>query len=60
LDIYLLDESATQVLAGSAFNNVGGDTVEVLGVLNNGTAPVIVKLMIVRQSGADPGLIKYV
>jgi Subtilase family len=60
LDIYLLDESATQVLAGSAFNNVGGDAVEVLGVRNNGTAPVIVKLMIVRQSGADPGLIKYV
>ena len=60
LDIYLLDESATQVLAGSAFNNVGGDAVEVLGVRNNGTAPVIVKLMIVKQSGADPGLIKYV
>jgi hypothetical protein len=32
LDIYLLDASATQVLAGSAFNNVGGDAVELLGV----------------------------
>ncbi len=60
LDIYLLDASATQVLAGSAFNNVGGDAVEVLGVRNNGTAPVTVKLMIVKHSGADPGLIKYV
>ena len=60
LDIYLLDASATQVLAGSAFNNVGGDAVEILGVRNNGTAPVTVKLMIVKHSGADPGLIKYV
>jgi hypothetical protein len=60
LDIYLLDASASQVLAGSAFNNVGGDAVELLGVSNNGNAPVAVKLMIVKHSGADPGLIKYV
>jgi Subtilase family/FG-GAP-like repeat len=60
LDIYLLDASATQVLAGSAFNNVGGDAVELLGVRNNGTAPLTVNLMIVKHSGADPGLIKYV
>jgi Domain of unknown function (DUF4214)/Subtilase family len=60
LDLYLLDASATQVLAGSAFNNVGGDAVEVLGVRNNGAAPVTVNLMIVKHSGADPGLIKYI
>jgi len=60
LDIYLLDASATQVLAGSAFNNVGGDAVEFLGVRNNGAAPVAINLMIVKHSGADPGLIKYV
>jgi len=60
LDIYLLDASATQVLAGSAFNNVGGDAVEFLGVRNNGAAPVTMNLMIIKHSGADPGLIKYV
>src|SRR4030095_12251965 len=60
LDIYLFDASATQVLAGSAFNNVGGDAVEFLGVRNNGAAPVTMNLMIVKHSGADPGLIKYV
>jgi Subtilase family len=60
LDIYLLDASATQVVAGSAFNNVGGDAVEFLGVRNNGAAPVTMNLMIVKHSGADPGLIKYV
>ncbi|HEV8341178.1 MAG TPA: DUF4214 domain-containing protein, partial [Candidatus Binatia bacterium] len=60
LDIYLLDASASQVLVGSAFNNVGGDAVEILGVRNNGTASATVNLMIVKHSGADPGLIKYI
>ena len=60
LDIYLLDAAGTQVLAGSAFNNVGGDAVELLGVRNSGTAPLTVNLMIVKHSGSDPGLIKYV
>ena len=60
LDIYLLDASLTQVLAGSAFNNVGGDAVELLGVRNSGPAPVTMNLMIIKHSGADPGLIKYV
>ena len=60
LDIYVLDASVTQVLAGSAFNNIGGDAVEFLGVRNTGAAPVTLNLMIVKHSGADPGLIKYV
>ena len=60
LDIYVLDASATQVLAGSAFNNIGGDAVEFLGVRNTEAAPVTLNLMIVKHSGADPGLIKYV
>ena len=60
LDIYVLDAAATQVLAGSAFNNVGGDAVEFLGVRNTEAAPVTLNLMIVKHSGADPGLIKYV
>ena len=60
LDIYLLDAAATQVIAGSAFNNVGGDAVEFLGVRNNGAAPLTVNLMIVKHSGSDPGLIKYI
>jgi len=60
LDIYLFDASATEILAGSAFNNIGGDAVEFVGVRNNGAAPVTMKLMIVKHSGAAPGLIKYV
>jgi Subtilase family len=60
LDIYLLNSSATQVLGGTAFNNIGGDAVEIFGVTNNGMTPVNVNLMIVKFSGADPGLIKYI
>ena len=60
LDIYLLDSSATQVLSGSAFNNVGGDAVEIFRFTNSGKTPVNVNLMIVKHSGSDPGLIKYV
>jgi Subtilase family len=56
----VLDASVTQVLAGSAFNNVGGDAIEFLGVRNNGAVPVTVNLMIVKHSGPDPGLLKYV
>ena len=56
----MLDASVTQVLAGSAFNNVGGDAIEFLGVRNNGAAPVTVNLMIVKHSGPDPGLLKHV
>jgi len=60
LDIYILNSSATQVLAGAAFNNTGGDAVEIFSFTNNSLVPVTVNLMIVKFSGADPGLIKYI
>src|SRR5262249_6336223 len=41
-------------------NNVGGDAVEFFGVRNNGVAPITVNLMILKHTGVDPGLIKYV
>ena len=60
LDLYLLDSAAAQVLAGSTFNNIGGDAVELFGATNNGPTTVIVNLMIVNHSGPNPSLIKYV
>jgi hypothetical protein len=60
LDIYILNSSATQVLAGSVFDNIGNDAVEIAAFTNRGAMPVTVNLMIVKFSGADPGLIKYV
>ena len=60
LDIYVLNSSATQVLAGSAFSNSGGDAVEIFAFTNNGLTPINVNLMIVKFSGANPGLIKYI
>ncbi len=60
IDLYILDSSATQVLAGTTFNNIGGDAVELFGAMNNGPTALTVNLMIVNHSGPNPGLIKYV
>lgn len=60
LDIYLLNSSATQVLTGSAMDNGGGDPVEIFSYTNNSASPVNVNLMIVKFSGTNPGLMKYV
>jgi Subtilase family len=60
LDLYILDSSATMVLAGSTLNNLGGDPIELFGTTNTGTSPIDLNLMIVNRSGPDPGLLKYV
>ena len=60
VDMYILNSSATQILAGTAFNNVGGDAVEIFSFTNNAMTPVTVNIMIVKFSGANPGLIKYI
>ncbi len=60
LDIYLLNSSSTQVLASSTDINTGADAVEVFSYTNNASSSVNVNLMIVKFSGANPGLIKYV
>jgi hypothetical protein len=60
LDLYVLDSSAAAVIAGTTFNNIGGDPIELLGIPNNGTSALNLNLMIVNRSGPNPGLIKYV
>jgi Subtilase family len=60
LDLYVFDASATQVLNGTTFNNIGGDAVELFGSANTASGPLNVSLMIVKHSGADPGLLKFV
>jgi uncharacterized protein DUF4214/subtilase family protein len=60
VDIYVLNSAASQVLAGSVSNNIGNDAIEIIGLQNNGAAPLTLNLMIVNHSGANPGLIKYI
>ena len=60
LDIYVLNSSATEILAGSMFDNIGNDAVEVVEFTNSEATPVTVNLMIVNFSGTAPGLMKYV
>ncbi len=60
LDIYLLNASATQVLAGSHIPNVNGDPVEVFAFVNNTGATADFNLVITNFQGPNPGLMKYV
>jgi hypothetical protein len=60
LDIYILNAAATLVLAGSAVNNVGGDAVEVFAFTNTSGATANFNVMLVKFSGSNPGLMKYV
>ena len=60
LDIYVLNSSATEILAGSIFDNLGNDAVEIVEFTNSGATPVTVNLMIVNFFGTPPGLMKYV
>src|SRR5262245_54782632 len=60
LDIYVLNSSATEILAGSIFDNLGNDAVEIVEFTNSEATPVTVNLMIVSFFGIPPGLMKYV
>ena len=60
LDLYILNDPPTQVLAGAANNNVGGDPIEVLSVTNTSGGDLTLNIMLVKHSGSDPGLIKYI
>ncbi|HEY1270071.1 MAG TPA: putative Ig domain-containing protein, partial [Candidatus Binatia bacterium] len=61
LDIYLLNSSATQVIEGSTFDNVGADPVEIFSYTNNSGLPQNVNLMIVKFAGAtNPNIVKYI
>jgi uncharacterized repeat protein (TIGR01451 family) len=60
LDIYLLNNS-NQVVAASAFTNIGNDAWEIIDYTNNTGSAQALKLMIVKfGGGANPSLLKYV
>ena len=63
LDIYVLNQAGTQVLAASSGDNIGTgheDPVEVLSFGNNGASTQTYQLMIAKFSGVNPGVIKYI
>ena len=60
IDIYVVDEPPTIVLAQGNSNNVGGDAVEVLTFANTSGSSRSVNILVTRFSGDYPGLIKYV
>ena len=61
LDIFLFDESGTNILASSTFGNLGNDPVEVLGFGNDGSFGTNqFNLAISNFAGPNPDLLKYV
>lgn len=59
VDVYLFDATATQVVGGSASDNVNGDPVEIFEFTNTGPTADF-NLMIVNWAGPLPGFIKYI
>jgi hypothetical protein len=60
MDIYLMDASGTQVLAGGSSNNVNGDPVEILDYTNPNGTGTYYSIMILFHNGSAPSRIKYV
>ena len=61
LDLYLLDDPPTTVLARSDEPNISGDAVEAVEVDNPvGSGVTTFNILIVRSAGLNPGLLKYV
>ncbi len=61
LDIFLLDEGTTTVVAGSIDNNVGQDAVELFSFFNDGsTGSEVFNIAVSQFSGPDAGFLKYI
>ncbi|MFP5268729.1 S8 family peptidase [Coleofasciculus sp.] len=61
LDIFLFDESGTNILASSINQNVGNDAVEFFSFFNDGSLGTdTFNLAISKVEGLDPGLMKYI
>jgi hypothetical protein len=60
LDIYLYNEAGTAAVAGSSYNNIGNDPVEIVDYTNNSGTDQTYQLAIDLVRGPLPGKIKYV
>ena len=60
LDVYVFNAAGTQVVAGSALDNINGDPIEVFSFVNTSGVTADFNIMITNFEGANPGLMKYV
>jgi len=61
LDLYLFNQTNPKPLAQSAFSNLGGDPIEVLSFLNDGSyGSNEFNLLIAKREGAAPSRMKYI
>jgi hypothetical protein len=62
LDVYLLDSTGQNVIAGATTNNIAsGDAVEIFGTIGcNASVPCVGNIVIANFSGPNPGRFKYI
>jgi subtilisin family serine protease len=60
VDAYVLNATATQIVAGGTSDNLGHDPLELFSFVNNTGATADFNIMIVNHAGANPGLFKYI
>ena len=51
--------SGSLITAGDSYN-IGGDPVEVFGLTNRGSIPLVIDLVLAKYEGPDPTLIKWI
>ncbi|QJD78739.1 putative Ig domain-containing protein [Spirosoma rhododendri] len=60
MDLLVYYNGQLQTSLSSAEENIGGDPVEIIGIRNNGQANLAIELVLVKYSGPNPTLVKWV
>jgi len=60
LDLFITNATGSTVLSSSTTANLGGDPLEIAGVINNGSSTASAYVRVGLKSGAAPGLMKIV
>jgi len=60
MDIILYSSNGKQVIAGGIDNNIGGDSVEIVGITNSAGVPKTYQIGLEHFAGPFPSKIKYV
>ncbi len=60
MDLLVYRNNVLRTDLSSIGNNIGGDPVEIIGVANNGGSPITIELVLVKNAGPNPSLVKWV
>ncbi len=60
VDAYVLNADGSQIVGGGVNLDLGGDPIQLFTFTNAGTTAATYNLMLVSESGATPGYVKYI